>query len=119
MAAAVTEKFVKSTSASVPTTSAPPTNNNGLTSYGYEEVVLEDHQQKVPIWVGLNCKLVSGISKSTTCHDLISSIVPSSQDPSKYVLIEKWKKVRKQQLDGFNGYIDSQQTRLNLNLDQQ
>ncbi|CAL8079499.1 unnamed protein product [Orchesella dallaii] len=98
-AAAVTaDKFVRSTSASVPTTNAvaPSTNNtNGLTSYGYEEVVLEDHQQKVPIWVGLNCKLVSGISKSTTCHDLISSIVPSSQDPSKYVLIEKWKKMER------------------------
>lgn len=101
------------TSASKPSTSGATANScdtndsSGHTCYTYEEVHLGDmdgvedhhyhhhrhHQYKLPIWVGCNCKLVSGISKSTTCHDLISSIAPSSQDPSKYVLVEKWKKV--------------------------
>lgn len=70
---------------------------------GYEV----EQEPKVPIWVGLNCKLVSGISKGTTCHDLISSILPSSEDASKYVIIEKWKKVRIFHLIRYNVVLKS------------
>lgn len=104
--AAITEKFVGRSASDPPAASATAAvtsanhcsgnTHNGLGCQGQEVIAgAEDHQHKFPIWVGLNCKLVGGISKSTTCHDLISSIVPSSQDPSKYVLVEKWKKVRK------------------------
>ena len=58
----------------------------------HSQVRTGDHH-KVPLWIGTERKLVSGVKKSTTCQDVIRSLIHPPDDPSKFVIVEKWRKV--------------------------
>jgi hypothetical protein len=52
-----------------------------------------DHHHKVPLWIGTDRKVLNGVKKCTTVAEVIRSLIHAPDDPCKFVIVEKWRKV--------------------------
>src|SRR5277367_2862412 len=50
-------------------------------------------EERIPIWTGPECKVLGGVSRATTCAEVVRLLVAPDEDPAQFVIVEKWRKV--------------------------